>query len=77
MEQKAIPRSLKEISVMKPAKEFDKAWKKYLFEHRELTHKKHKKYMLFINALAKRNFTQAGILDINVAHNEAIDFFTE
>lgn len=75
--RKAIERSLTETAVMQAAPEFEKAWKKYMKENKELGYKDNKKYMLFIKALAKHNFTQKGIEDIYVAHNEAIDFFTE
>jgi hypothetical protein len=77
MEQKAIPRSLQEISTMKMAPEFKKAWRNYLKDNKELGYKKNVKYMLMINIIAKRNFTQYGELNINKAHNEGIDFFTE
>lgn len=77
MERQAIPRTLKETSTIKPAKEFVALWDKYLEENPELTYKKNKKYMMFIKAVAKHNFTQKGIKDIYVAHNMAIHFFTE
>jgi len=72
-----IPRTLKEMAVMKPDKRFISLWKKYLSENKELTYKKNAEYKLFINAIAKYNYTQKGIEDIYVAHNQAIGFFTE
>lgn len=77
IERKAIPRTLQEIGAMKMAPEFRKQWQIYMAENKELSYKKNKKYMLMINAIAKRNFTQDGELDIYKAHNQAIDLFTE
>lgn len=75
--RKAIPRTLKETAVIKPAKEFLDLWNKYMDENKELSYPKNKKYMMFIKTLAKHNYMQKGIEDIYVAHNEAVDFFTE
>lgn len=75
--RKAIPRTLKETAVIKPAMEFNVLWNKYMDENPELAFKKNKKYMMFIKTIAKHNYMQKGIEDIYVSHNAAVDFFTE